>query len=258
MTEKIIVENLAKKFRLGYKKQSLLASLVNLISGQETKKDFLALKDVSFTTNAGEIIGIIGLNGAGKTTLLRTIAGIYQPDGGNLKINGKVIPLISLDVGLKSRLTMRENIYLGCSFFGLDKSDIKKIVTDIAQLAELENFIETKLYQFSSGMMARLVFAIAINSILQQNPDIILVDEVFAVGDAKFKRKSIAEMKKLKKIKATGLLVTHDLSMIREQCDRVIWLHQGRIVKQGNTEEVVKSYEEFIELNSNLINGKQD
>lgn len=236
--ERIIVDKVSKKFKIGFKKdQSALARFVSLFSGKEPKKIIWALKQVSFKAEEGEIVGIIGENGSGKSTLLRAIAGIYDAEG-KIITNGKIVSLINLNIGMQYRLTMKDNIYLCCSLFGLPNKEIRNKFNSIVEFTELENFVDTKLYQFSNGMLERLAFAIAIHC----NPNILLLDEVFEVGDEDFKIKSANKIKELVKKGANVLLVSHDLKMIEKYCDRVIWLEQGKIKKEGRTREVVGEY----------------
>ena len=191
--KRIIVENVSKKFQIGFKKnQSALERVIDLFSGKEPKKTIQALKDVSFTAEKGEIVGIIGENGSGKSTLLRLIAGIYRQDEGSIIANGKIISVISLVIGLHPRLTLKDNIFLVGSFFGLSQKEIKEKFNSIIEFAELENFVNTKIYQFSEGMKARLAFSIAIHC----TPDILLLDEVFEVGDENFRKKSAEKKSK--------------------------------------------------------------
>jgi len=239
MEEKIIVKEVGKKFKIGFKKrQSVLARLASLVSGKETKKIIWALKEVSLNISEGEIVGLIGKNGSGKSTLLRCLCGIYKNDKGKIKKRGKIIPIIALNVGMQPRLTMRDNIFLCCSLFGLSKKKIKDRFLDIVKFSELEEFLGTKVYQFSEGMKQRLAFSIAIHC----NPDILLLDEVFEVGDEKFKIKSAKKIKELVKKGASVVLVSHELWMIEKYCDRVILLDNGEIKKDGKTEEVVRKY----------------
>lgn len=185
--DRVIVENISKKFKIGFKKnQGALARVVSLFSGKEPKKTLQALKNISFTVKKGEVLGIIGKNGSGKSTLLRIIAGILKQDSGEIIINGKIISLINLKSGLHGRLSMKDNILLIGAFLGLTRKQIKKKFKSIIKFAELESFVETKVYQFSEGMKARLAFSMAIHC----NPDTLLLDEVFEVGDEKFKEKS--------------------------------------------------------------------
>ncbi len=191
---RIIVQNISKTFQIGFKKnQSALEKFISLFSGREPKKTIQALKDVSFEAKKGEIMGIIGENGSGKSTLLRTIAGIYRQDEGKIETNGKIISVINFRIGLQDRLTIKDNIFLVSSFFGLSQKEIEKRFNSIVEFAELDNFINTKIYQFSKGMKARLAFSIAIHCA----PDILLLDEIFEVGDENFRKKSAEKIKEL-------------------------------------------------------------
>lgn len=237
--QRIILKNVSKKFKIGFEKnQGTLARFVSLFSGRETKKTIQVLNNISFSARAGEVIGIIGKNGSGKSTLLKIIAEIYNKDGGEIKTNGKITSLINLNTGLKERLTMKDNVVLCCSLFGLSKKEIKKIFNSIIELSELRDFINTKIYQFSEGMKQRLAFAIAVYS----RPEILLLDEVFEIGDESFKEKSVAKIKNLVEQGATVLLVSHDLNLIKEHCHRLIWLEKGHLVKQGRPQEIIKEY----------------
>lgn len=236
---RVIVEGLSKKFKIGFKKhQGALSIFISLFSGKEPTRILWALKDVSFNADEGEIIGIIGENGSGKSTLLRTIADIYDMDSGEIKTNGKIVPLINLQAGLKDRLTMEDNIFICCSFFGLTQKEARNRFDAIVQFSELENFVNTKIYQFSEGMKQRLSFSIAINC----DPDILLLDEVFEAGDEEFKSKSADRIKELVKSGATVLLVSHELWMVEKYCNKVIWLDSGRLIKSGNAQEILKEY----------------
>lgn len=251
--ERIIINNLSKRFRIDFKKnQNTLSRFASSFSGRETKKNFWVLKDVSFSVKSGEILGIIGKNGSGKSTLLRTIAGIYDKDQGTITTNGKLVPLINLVSGMQKRLSIEDNIYLCCSLFGFRKKAIKKIFNSIISFAELEEFANTKLYQFSNGMKQRLAFSIAINC----NPDILLMDECLEIGDEKFKNKSLNKINELVKKGATILLVSHNLELIKKHCDRLIWMDKGRIIKIGNNKDIIRKYLEEIDFLNNLNNAK--
>lgn len=237
--KRVIVQNLSKKFQIGFKKhQSALERFISLFSGKEPKKTIQALKDVSFEAKKGEIVGIIGENGSGKSTLLRVIAGIYRQDEGNIIANGKIISLINLNIGMQSRLTMKENIFLIGSLFGVNQKGIKQRFNSIIKFAELENFINTKIYQFSEGMKERLAFSIAIHC----NPDIFLLDEIFEVGDENFRKKSADKIKDLVNGGAIIILASHNLHMVERYCDIVIWLEKGKIKKAGRMKGVIKEY----------------
>ncbi len=236
---RIEAHGISKKFRIGFvKNQGALARFISIFSGVEPKKIFWALKDVSLSADAGEIVGIIGENGSGKSTLLRIIAGIYDKDKGGIKTEGKIISLINLHSGLRERLAMEDNIYICCSLFGLSKKEAGRRFNSIVKFSELGNFVNTKIYQFSEGMKQRLSFSIAIHC----NPDILLIDEVFEIGDEEFKVKSANKIKDFVKNGVAVLLVSHKLEMIEKHCDRVIWIDKGKIAKEGNSREVVRDY----------------
>ena len=238
--KRIIAEGIVKDFRIGFeKKQSALARVISLLSGREPRRTIRALDGISFDVEEGEILGIIGKNGAGKSTLLKIIAGIYEKSGGRIIVNGNIISLINLDIGLKERLTMRDNIYLACSFFNLSKAQTKKELNSIVQFAELKDFINTKIYQFSKGMRQRLVFSIAIHC----KPEILLLDEVFEVGDADFKKKSADKIKCLVDKGSSAIFVSHQLAMLEKYCNRIIWIDKGKIFKEGRPEDIVKEYD---------------
>lgn len=241
MAEKrIIVENISKKFKIGFKKsRAALAMGLNLLSGKEPKRTIRALRGVSLSVESGEIVGLIGPNGCGKSTLLKIIAGIYPIYSGSVKTSGKVVPLIELGVGLQHRLTMRDNIFLVGSLFGLGRKEIKRNFNSIVKFADLDRFVETKLYQFSRGMKERLAFSIAIHT----HPDILLLDEVFAVGDEEFRKRSAEKIKELAKGGVSIIFVSHELWMIREFCSRVILMDDGKIKKEGKPKNILNSYE---------------
>ncbi len=237
--DRIIINNVSKTFKIGIRKNiSALSRILSLFSDRDTKKKIQVLKNISFTAKEGEVVGIIGKNGSGKSTLLRTIAGIYEKDEGSVKINGRMIPLINLNIGMQERLTMRDNIFLCCSLLGVENRMIKQRFNSIVEFSELKEYVNTKVFQFSEGMKQRLAFAIAIHS----NPDILLIDEVFEVGDEKFRTKSSERIKELVKKGTTVLLVSHSLGMIEKYCDRAIWMDNGMVVKIGSSKEVSSSY----------------
>jgi len=241
--KRIIVENLSKKFRIGAKKnRNALAQLVSFFS-KNTEKDFWALKNISFSVKNGENIGIIGKNGSGKTTLLRTIAGIYEPDKAGIKVKGNLVYLSNLSNGLKPKLTVRDNIFLLGSITGLGQKDIKKKFNEIVDFAGLENFVYSKIHQLSSGMIQRLAFSISIYSLKHSNPDIILLDEPFSEGnDEEFSRKALNEIEELTKYERTAILVSHKIDLIKNCCNKAIWLDKGKIVKQGKADKVIEKY----------------
>ncbi len=247
MMERIIVDKLWKEFCIGTNHQTSLNKFKSVLSGKESRKKFWVLKDISFTANAGEIIGIIGKNGSGKSTLLRTIAGIYNKNRGDIITHGKLVSLIGMDKGLDLRLSAKDNIYRCCSILGLNNKEIKKRFNEIIAFAELKNFVYTKLYQFSSGMISRLAFSIAIHSIKKENIDILLLDEVFSVGDEEFRTKCSKKINELVKSGATVLIVSHELEMLKKICNRIIWMDGGAIKRDGGWEVIVE-YKNRLEL----------
>jgi ABC-type polysaccharide/polyol phosphate transport system ATPase subunit len=235
----IILDNVSKRFKIGFRKRhSALSNLISFVSGRETKKNIDALKNISFTIKKGEIVGIIGGNGSGKSTLLRVIAGIYKQDSGIVITRGKIVSLLNLVAGLKDKLTMCENVYLCSSLFGLNQKEIKEKFNSIVKFSELDNFLDTKIYQFSEGMKQRLSFSVAMHC----NPKILLLDEVFEVGDDSFKQKSAEVIKKLALRGTSVVLVSHEIQMIKKYCDEVIWIEKGEINMKGSPDSVVKKY----------------
>jgi len=228
-------------------KQQNVFSFLKKHTETKSKEKILALDKVSFTVNRGEILGIIGLNGCGKTTLLRLIAGIYKPNSGSITVNGRLSPLLQLETGFHGDLNARENIIMNGMLLGIPKSEIEKKIDSIIQFAELEKFTNLKLKHFSSGMRTRLAFSTA----MQIDPDILLIDEIFSVGDRIFAEKSYNSLLSFKKAKKTIVLATHNIGKLAEFADKVLLLHEGRVVMIGEPEEVIKKYGEI--NSSNLL-----
>lgn len=246
--DRIIVENLWKKFNIGIeKKQTALEKIASFVSGKEQKESFWVLKGISFKIKSGEIVGIIGSNGSGKSTLLSILAGLYNKDRGKIITKGK-INLIGMELGLNSSLNLVDNIFLSCSLFGLKKEEIKKRIDEIISFAGLENFKHTKLYQFSSGMVLRLAFSIAIHSAVNDNPGILLIDEILSVGDQNFKKKCFDKIKMLKEKGFTILIVSHDSYTIKCNCDRIIWIEEGKIKKDEDIKIMDKYFKKYKKL----------
>jgi len=244
---RIVVKNLSKKLSIGFKKnENTLSRIISLLSIKETKKEVWVLKNISFKLKNGEVIGLLGENGSGKSTLLRTIAGIYKKNKGIIEINGRIIPLINLNAGFKKKLTMKENIYLCCSIYGLSDNSIKKIFKSIVSFAELEKYTNTKIYQFSTGMITRLSFSIAIKCTDFLKPEILLLDEVFIGGDESFRRKGKKELKKILRNECSVLVASHLRNLLLELCDKIIWIESGKIKKIGEPKSIVKQYLETI------------
>lgn len=206
-------------------------------------KIFTALNNISFTIKKGEIVGIIGENGSGKSTLLRALAGVFSPDKGTINLHNNTISLLSIGVGFNKKLTGLENIYLSGMLLGFSEKEIKNKENEIIEFAELGDFIYRPVKTYSSGMYSKLAFAIT--SILET--DIILIDEVLSVGDANFKRKSYEKMKTLITDKnRTVVIVSHNMNTIKELCNKVIWIHKGKIKDKGNSEKIIAKYEKFM------------
>lgn len=231
----ISVNKVSKIFKLD--KPLIVSKIVNQSSNNQNKI-LEALNEITFTVPKGEVLGIIGLNGSGKTTLLRVIAGVYKPTSGYVEVNGRLSPLLQLGTGFQGDLDARDNIIMNGMLLGISKSDITKKVENIIQYAELEKFVNMKLKHYSTGMKARLAFATA----MQIDPDILLVDEVLAVGDKDFQKKSYETFLSFRKNKKTILHATHNLDKLSEFSDRVLLLDKGKIVIIGNPNEVIRKY----------------
>jgi len=208
---------------------------------QKTNQPYWAVKDVSFRVRQGETLGVIGRNGAGKSTLLRLMAGLIKPDKGLFINFGHTVSLLSLNLGFIQDLTGRENAILGGILLGMRKKDIEAKIPDIIEFSELGDFIDQPISTYSSGMSARLGFSIA----FQADPDILLVDEVLGVGDAEFHQKSTAIMKERIKSNKTIVFVSHNENLIKELCDRVVWIEHGMTKKRGIPETVLQAYNEY-------------
>ncbi|HLD10575.1 MAG TPA: ABC transporter ATP-binding protein [Candidatus Nanoarchaeia archaeon] len=242
MKEKvIIVNNLSKDFRIGFKRNlGALARFLSFFSyeNKENQRYLKVLDNISFNLSKGEILGVIGNNGSGKSTLLRILAGIYGNYNGHVEVKGRIVPMIGLGQGMQERLTMRDNIHLIGSLFGLSRKSIKNKFSSIVRFSGLEKFVDTKVYQFSEGMKQRLAFSIIIHC----NPDILLLDEIFAVGDRNFREKGIRELKSLVKEGTSIIFVSHDLWSIGKYCDKAILLEKGKIKAYGEPRKVLKMY----------------
>jgi len=236
----IDVKNVTKTFKMS--KPSGISNTIKKIFQKSPQYELTALNNVSFTVSKGEMIGIIGLNGSGKTTLLRTISGIYKPDTGKIRIQGKMAPLLQIGTGFHDELTARDNIVMYGMLLGFSKSKIKEKIFSIIEFAELEDFEEMKLKHYSTGMKARLAFSTA----LQIDPDILLVDEILAVGDIAFRKKSFDAFLSFKEQGKTILYASHNISNMPQLCDRVILLHKANVVMVGKPTEVITKYKEIV------------
>lgn len=236
----IEVEDLYIRYR-NIKKYSIKQQL---LQGKRNKKDYFeAVKGVSFKVEEGKILGIIGKNGSGKSTMLRAIAGVFSADSGVIDLHGHSVSLMAIGVGFQKELTGRENIMLSGMLLGFEEEQINEKTDEIIEFAELGDFIDMPVRTYSSGMYSKLAFAIT--AILET--DIMLVDEVLSVGDQKFKKKSYRKMKSLINDKQrTVVIVSHNISTLKELCDEVMWMHEGEIKMIGDPETVLDQYEEFM------------
>ena len=240
MTDVIKAENIGIKFKLQHERKATFKGAVARVlkKGFKRKKEFWALRQVSFTLKKGENLGIIGRNGSGKSTLLKVISGVFQPDEGTVQVNGRLSPLLSLGAGFQPELSGLDNIYLNGMLLGLKKEEIDGLVEKIIEFSELEDFIDTPVKNYSSGMYARLGFAIAVHVV----QDILLIDETLGVGDITFKKKCEDKMNSFKNGDKTILLVSHSLDAIRDFCSQAVWLERGEVHAYGPTEEVIDKY----------------
>ncbi len=237
----IKLKNVSMKFNLGIEKTySIKEAFIALFDKKRRVKtsEFWALKNVSFEVNRGEVVGLIGSNGAGKSTLLKVVSGVMKPTDGKVSVKGVISPMIELGAGFDMELTARENIYLNGSILGYSKAFIDEKFDEIVEFSELRDFLDAPVKNFSSGMTAKLAFAIA--TIV--NPEILIVDEILSVGDIKFQEKSRNKMLEMIKGGTTVLYVSHSLESIKELCDKVIWLEHGQIVKTGDTKKICDEY----------------
>lgn len=234
----IVAEKINKKFRIHHEKKDTIFSLISNLFSKNQYENMQVLRDVSFNLKKGEMLGLIGTNGSGKTTLLRILSGILKPDSGEVKINGTIVPLLQLGIGFQSELTARENIILSGMLAGFSKKEMQEKTEDIIKFAELERFADTKIKNFSSGMHARLAFSTSI----QIDPDILLVDEILAVGDINFIKKSYREFLSFREKGKSIIFVSHSLDHIRNLCDRVMILDSGEIKMIGNVDQVIEYY----------------
>jgi lipopolysaccharide transport system ATP-binding protein len=234
----IKVSGVSKTFRIPHEKVSSLRGAAVNVFKKSSYEEFKALDDVSFEVKKGEFFGIIGRNGSGKSTLLKILAGIYQTDKGKVHVNGLISPFLELGIGFNPELSGRDNVYLNATVLGMTKKQIDKKFDSIVQFSELERFIDQKLKNYSSGMQVRLAFSVSIHA----NREILLMDEVLAVGDNNFQSKCLTEFAKYKEAGKTVILVTHDVGVVQRYCDRAMLLRSGKIVKIGNAEEVGNEY----------------
>lgn len=235
----IDVDHVTIRFNLAnLKVDNLKEYVIKMVKRELLFQEFLAVKDVSFQVREGESWGLIGVNGSGKSTLLKAISGILKPYKGSITVNGSVAPLIELGAGFDPELTARENIFLNGCVLGHSEKFMQQHFDDIVEFAELHQFLDSPIKNYSSGMKARLGFSVA----TMVKPDILIVDEVLAVGDIKFRKKCEARMKELLSGGTTLLYVSHNIDEVKRLCDHVLWIDHGDVKMMGPTEEVCKAY----------------
>lgn len=236
----IEVNNVGMKFNLSQEKvDSLKEYFIKLMTGKLQYNEFWALKDINFKVEKGDRVGILGLNGAGKSTLLKVIAGVFKPTEGEVIRRGRIVPLLELGAGFDPQYTGAENIYLYSAVLGYSKEFVDEKFDDIVKFAELEQFIDVPIKNYSSGMKSRLGFAIA----TQVEPDILILDEVLSVGDAKFRKKSEKKIMSMFKTNVTVLFVSHSLEQVQRLCNKAIILEHGKLIAAGKIDEVSAIYE---------------
>jgi lipopolysaccharide transport system ATP-binding protein len=249
----ITAENISKCYTIGYRRSkkdgmrhiiedAMRAPLAWLRSDPKEKKpqnkDFWALKDVSFQIKQGETVGIIGRNGAGKSTLFKILSRITMPTEGRIRINGRIASLLEVGTGFHQELTGRENIFLNGAILGMTRAEIVRKFDEIVEFSEIANFLDTPVKRYSSGMHVRLAFAVAAHL----EPEILIVDEVLAVGDASFQKKCLGKMEDFAQSGRTVLFVSHNMDAVRSLCQRALWLKEGRLCDDGNVEDVIEAY----------------
>lgn len=245
----VYLKNVSKKFFIKTAPQkSALGYFVFKVIRREQKKEIQVLDKVSFECKNGEVMGIIGRNGSGKSTLLKIIAGIYKADEGELSVTGEILYLSGFYFGIRDKLTMRENIYLKGTLMGFTKKEIDNCFNEIVEFSGLRDFLDTKVYQFSSGMIARFSFSSVVGFLEYRQPKIVLLDEVLeSGGDEEFKQKALRKIEKFINSGATVLLVTHNMNYVRKYCTSALLLEKGKVVFCGETAQAEKEYKKLLE-----------
>jgi lipopolysaccharide transport system ATP-binding protein len=270
MSSVITVENLSKRYIIGHQKQERYSTLRDVLANgardianklchpfaapksDPTHEEFWALKDVSFDIRQGDRVGIIGRNGAGKSTLLKILSRITEPTSGKISIKGRVASLLEVGTGFHPELSGRENIFLNGAILGMSKADIKKTFDEIVAFAEVEKFLDTPVKRYSSGMYVRLAFAVAAHL----EPEILIVDEVLAVGDAQFQKKCLGKMEEVGKEGRTVLFVSHNMGAISSLCQRCILLDEGQVAMDASTSSAIQMYLEDMNDHTDLLERK--
>lgn len=237
------VNNVTVRYKIANDRVSSLKEFfIKKLKNQITENDFLALNNVSFTIEKGDVVGIVGRNGAGKSTLLKVVSGIQKPASGNVRLGGRVVPMLELGAGFDFELSGRENVYLNGAVLGYTKEFLDEKFDEILEFSELGDFIEMPVRNYSSGMIARLAFSIA--SMI--NPEILIVDEVLSVGDENFQKKSRDRMVELMSGGSTVLFVSHNIEQVKDICNKAVWLRHGEVVMTGDADTVCDKYQECL------------
>lgn len=254
MSTAISIKNVSKKYVIGKQKDgSLRGTLAGMFSGGKSdSEEFWALNDVSFDIQQGDVVGIIGKNGAGKSTLLKILSQITKPTTGSIEINGRVASLLEVGTGFHPELTGRENVYLNGTILGMTRKEVKAKFDEIVAFSGVEKFIDTPVKRYSSGMYVRLAFAVAAHL----EPEILIIDEVLAVGDAEFQKKCLGKMKDVAGEGRTVIFVSHNMEAVKSLCERAVFLEHGKVTKDGTPEEVIDFYLQG--QNGNLLSLEYD
>ncbi|WP_246464957.1 ABC transporter ATP-binding protein [Ruania alkalisoli] len=223
------------------------STIVRLGRGERQVKVVNAIQDMSFDIKPGTSVGIIGANGAGKSTLMRAMAGVLPPSQGRIEVRGRISALLALGVGFNPNLTGRENVTLGGLAAGLTRAEVKERAAEVADFAEIGDFMDMPMRTYSSGMYQRLAFSVSVH----MNPDILLVDEALSAGDARFKVKATEKMNELMENARAMFLVSHSLGSIRELCNEVLWIHKGKLIMQGSPRRAIRAYTNFLKVGEN-------
>jgi ABC-type polysaccharide/polyol phosphate transport system ATPase subunit len=241
----VSVQNLSITYRTTFERvPTFKNAVVRLGRGERAVRSIHAVDGVSFDVKDGTSLGIVGNNGAGKSTLMRAMAGILPPTSGRIEVNGRISTLLSLGVGFNANLSGRENVILGGLASGLSRRQVLLRAQEVADFAELEDFIDAPMRTYSSGMYSRLAFSVAVH----MDPDILMIDEALSAGDASFKSKAAAKMAELRASSRAMFLVSHSLSSIKELCNDAMWLHKGKLMMRGTPEDVVAAYTKFVNV----------
>ena len=242
MERVINVDCVTKIYKIYDKPADRFKEAMGIHKKRQYHKDYYALKDLSFEVGKGEIVGVVGRNGSGKSTILKILTGVLNPTSGNVEITGKVAALLELGAGFNMEYTGMENIYLNAAMMRVSREEIERKIPEILAFADIGDYINQPVKTYSSGMFVRLAFAVAINV----DPDILIVDEALAVGDARFQLKCMDKFMEFVERGKTILFVTHDVNAVKRFCNRAIWLNQGKLIMDGNTDEVTDRYLDFL------------